>query len=779
MKCACRYFLFFLVALNLFSCTTTKFVPQEEYLLDKVRIESDIPGYNADELTSYVKQQPNYKIFVLGKVMLHVYNWAGRDSSLWINRLWKKIGDKPVVFDSTLVYRTNKEFEKFFINKGYMNVEVNSEIIKRGKKAKVIYTIKGNEPYRIRDYLTHIEDDSIAEIMENISDDPRQRIGGESSLTRIPLVKSGMLFDRNLLNAERERISSLLRNRGYYAFTKENISYDAFVDSASNMKAVDLTLKLHLMPEILLNGNYAEVLHKKYYYDKVYIYMDYDPLKISSINDYPKKDSVEIKNHTLFYQGKKLPLKPGVILDNCFIIPGQTYSQLREEVTYSAFSTLNALNSTHIQFEEKVRNDSSLLDCYILTMPAQKQSFSFSVEGTNTVGNLGVASSISYTHRNLFRGAETFNTKIRGAYEAISNFMNPYLELGGEMSILFPKFIFPFINRNFLRMMQTSTEFSISYNYQTRPEYDRTLLSGGISYIWQNRNRLSARHQLDLINIDYVYLPRKDEEFMQELPASAQYFGYIDQFIVGTNYTYYNSSFDPLQKQRDAQSIRLSLESAGNFLHGLSNLFHWKKDIHGSYRLFNTYFAQFVKGDFDYSRTRVFDKRSSMAWRIGGGIGIPYANSKMLPFEKRYYSGGANSVRAWSVRELGPGGYVPIDTTTFFNQSGDIKLDFNIEYRTRFFWKLEAAIFIDAGNIWTIRNYSGQEGGKFHINTFYKQIALGYGVGLRLDYNFFLVRFDCGWKAYDPAKRGHEAWAILHPNFKKNWAWHIAVGYPF
>jgi hypothetical protein len=392
---------------------------------------------------------------------------------------------------------------------------------------------------------------------------------------------------------------------------------------------------------------------------------------------------------------------------------------------------------------------------------------------------MGVASSVNYTHRNLFRGSETFNLKIRGAYESISNFTNPYWELGGEATFLFPKFIFPFLNRNFLRVMQTSTEFSLSYNYQTRPEYDRTLLSASLAYTWQQRNRQSAKHELNLINVDYVYLPRKDDIFMDNLPPSAQYFGYIDQFIVGTNYTYYNSTFDPLQKQRDAESFRFSLESAGNLLLGLSRLFNWKKDSYGSYHLLNTYFAQFIKSDFDYSRTKVFDKRNSVAWRIGGGIGLPYGNSKMLPFEKRYYSGGANSVRAWPIRELGPGAYVPVDTTTFFNQSGDIKLNFNIEYRTRFFWKLEAAIFVDAGNIWTIRDYAGQEGGRFRFDTFYKQIAIGYGLGLRLDYNFFLVRFDCGWKVYNPARKGNEAWTILHPNLKENWAWHIAVGYPF
>jgi outer membrane protein assembly factor BamA len=522
----------------------------------------------------------------------------------------------------------------------------------------------------------------------------------------------------------------------------------------------------------------VEVPHKKYYYDRVQIFLDYDPLKFTETNGYPKKDSIQTDGYTIFYQGKHPSLRLKTLLDNCFINPHGLYSVKKEEDTYSAFSTLNALSNLHIQFDEKQRNDSVLLDCFILTLPTRKESVSFSVEGTHTAGDLGVASSIHYTHRNLFRGAESFNLRVRGAYEAVSNFSNPYLELGGEASVRIPKFIFPFVD-NFNRSIQMATEFSLTYNYQTRHEYDRTLLSGGIRYNWQKRGRLSAQHQLEPIGIDYVYLPRTDTLFMNSLPRSAQYFGYTNQFIVGSRYSFYHSTFDPLQKQKNAHLFRFSVESAGNALYALGSALHWKKDNEGIYQLFGTHFAQFVKADFDYSKTIILDKQNSFAWRIGGGIGYPYGNAQMLPFEKRYYSGGANSVRAWMVRELGPGRYVPNSKTNFFHQSGDIKLDMNIEYRTRFFWKLEAAAFVDAGNIWTIRNYAEQEGGKFKIDSFYKEIAVGYGAGLRLDFDFFLVRFDCGWKVYDPARSGVDAWAVLHPNFTNNWAWHIAVGYPF
>ncbi|GHT04248.1 membrane protein [Bacteroidia bacterium] len=770
-----KYLLFCLIISGLYACKSTKFIPEGEYLLDKVKIESDIPNYKTIELKPYVRQQPNYKMFGLYKTMFKIYNLSGKDTTKWYNRFIQKIGEEPVIFDSTLVYKTESEFQKLFVNMGYIHADVSSEIVRHNKKADVIYRIQGNTPYRIRQYTTSVSDTVIEKELYGANGEPLERITGEASTLRIPLVKEGMLFERNLLDAERDRLTTLLQNRGYFAFTKENITYDA--DSSLNADAVDLELKLRI-----LNDSAVYSAGKKFYYDQVFIYLDYDPLKIANPDNYSKQDSIVQNGYTIFYTGKKPSLRPRTLLNNCFITPGRQYSQLREDFTYSAFSSLRTLNNIQIQFNEKLRNDSTLLDCSIFTIPAQKQTVTYAVEGTNTAGDLGVATSVNYTHRNLFRGAEMFNFRLRGAYEAMNNFSNPFFELGGEASILVPKFIFPFIDNAFLRRMRTSTEFSLSYNYQTRPEYDRTLLSGGISYQWQGRNKSAARHQFDIIDIDYVYLPRKDSVFMSKLPPNAEYFGYTNQFIVGSSYTFYHSTFDAAHKQKDAHSFRFSLESAGNALYGLSSLFDWEKETNGayqSYRLMGTPFAQFVKSDFDYTKSIVFDRQNSIAWRVGGGIGIPYANSRMLPFEKRYYSGGANSVRAWQVRELGPGSYVPNGSTTFYHQSGDIKLDLNIEYRSHFFWKLEAAAFIDAGNIWTIKDYEGQEGGKFKLDSFYKEIAIGYGLGLRLDFDYFLIRFDCGEKAYNPAKRGQDRWTLLHPNFKENFAWHIAVGYPF
>lgn len=740
----------------MYACSATKYIPEGEYLLDKVKIESDVPDYDQFDLKPYLKQQPNTKMFGLNKTMFQIYNLSGKNDKRWYNRLLKKIGEEPVIFDSTLVEKTDSEFEKLFINKGYINVDVDSKIITHNQKAEVVYKITGNEPYRIREY----EQTVIAD-----------------TLTLPPsLVRPGMLFDRNILDQERKRISRNLRDRGFYAFNEGYITYNA--DSALNSNAVDVELLLHPPGFLNTKDTTAGKHHQKYYLNNVSVYLNYDPLQAeqSELNSYTQK--VHSNGYDIYYKGKKPSIRPRTITGNSFLRPDVPYSQTREDLTYASLTGLSALNNTQIQFTEFTRNDSSFLDCTILTIPAKKQTVSLSVEGTNTQGDLGIASSVSYTHRNLFRGSETFNFKVRGAYEAIS-YSSSYWEFGGEASIHVPKFIFPFINRSFLRRKKTSTEFSFSYNYQTRPEYDRTILSSGLRYIWQGRERLTARHQFDLLDIDYVYLPRIDAAFLATLPASAEFFGYKDQFIVGSGYSFQKTTYDPMQKQRNAYSFRFSIESAGNVLQTLSKLTGQKKNENGTYDLLNTNFAQFIRGNFDYARTTIIDRQNSFAWRIGGGIGFPYGNSKELPFEKRYYSGGANSVRGWSVRELGPGSYKPTATSNFFHQSGDIKLDMSIEYRTRFFWKLETAAFIDAGNIWTIKDYEDQEGGQFQFDSFFKEIALAYGLGLRFDFDFFLIRCDMGWKAYDPSKDGRKKWAITNPNFSSNFAWHIAVGYPF
>ncbi|WP_103984158.1 translocation and assembly module lipoprotein TamL [Parabacteroides chinchillae] len=769
----------------LVSCSSTKYVNDGEYLLDKVRIESDNKNYKPVDLKAYLRQQPNFKVFGLMKWQLYVYDWSGRNEKKWINKQLRRIGEAPVIMDTTLVYQSVAQLERFFVNKGYINVEVAATIdTSRRKKAEVTYHIKSNEPYRIRNYTSRLDDpkiDSIAHMKAprrpKLASAFRPAPEGYTSL-----IKDSALFDRDELDKERQRITSLLRRRGYYAFNRDNLVYVA--DSAFNRNVVDLEMLLKPYRRVLADGSVIESPHKQYYIKDVTVVTDYNPIGISENESiFTRTDSVKVGEINVLYGKNGHSIRPSVLRKSVYLAPGQLFSERNVDQTYSSFAALRALKNVSIRFTELEEQDTMKLNCIILTSPTKSQGFGVDLEGTNSAGDFGFASSLNYLHRNLFKGSETFSTKIRGAYESLSgkkgSGLANYWELGGEASILFPRFVFPFLSENFRRKLRASTELKVSYNRQTRPEYERAILSGGWSYIWQDRSNSQARHTFKLLDIDYVYLPKIDADFKSSLPASTALYNYSDQFIVGSGYTYSFSNFTPQNRQRNTHSLRVSVELAGNLLNALSHITGEHKDSEGRYKLFGINYAQFVKGDIDFSKGIALDSRNKLAFHVGIGIAFPYGNAKMLPFERRYFSGGANSVRGWSVRELGPGSMALTDTTSFALQAGDIRLDLNLEYRTKLFWKFEMAAYVDAGNIWTIRPYKDQKEGNFDFSRFYKEIAVSYGLGLRLDFDFFLLRLDTGMKVYNPQERGSKRWAITNPNFKNNFAWHFAVGYPF
>ena len=250
-------------------------------------------------------------------------------------------------------------------------------------------------------------------------------------------------------------------------------------------------------------------------------------------------------------------------------------------------------------------------------------------------------------------------------------------------------------------------------------------------------------------------------------------YNYQDLFIMRTGFgmTYNNG----------VNALRINVEAGGNLLKLASSIFDFKTNDEGQRTLFSIAFAQYMKGDVDYTRIISFDKENSLVMHVGMGLAYPYGNSKVLPFEKRYFSGGANSVRGWNVRGLGPGSFKGANgAIDFINQTGDMKLDLSLEYRTHLFWKFDGALFVDAGNIWTLRDYPDQPGGQFKIDEFYKQIAAAYGLGVRLNFDYFILRFDMGMKAIDPAyDNEREHYPITHPVLSRDFTFHFAVGMPF
>jgi outer membrane protein assembly factor BamA len=717
------------------SCSTTKFVPSNKYLLTKVKIKSDQEGFDVSSLEPYIRQKANSKWFSVFKIPLYTYELSGKDSTKWVNRELKKIGERPVIYDTLQARLSCQDLVSSMRNMGYMNARVGLKTHVKGGKINVVYLLHPGSAFTIRQVNYVIDDDSIARLL---------RLDQESNRGLHP----GMKFTVNALQNERNRVTSLLNNLGFYHFHKEFIQYSA--DTVPGKK--DIALTFHLL-KYRANSDSRETCHPRY--------------QIHSVR-FLSEDS------------DRVHLRPRVLEDNTDVKAGHYYSATDLQRTYRNFSRLQAVKFTNIRFDELP--DSNLLDCNIQVTMNKPSSVSFQPEGTNTAGDLGAAASLTYTNRNLFRGSEQLSVVLRGAYEAITGLEGyknqDYQEFSIGTKLAFPRFLVPFGSRTFRDRQTASTEFSVNWDFQNRPEFHRRVFSTTWSYRWNN-SRHHISYHYDFLNLNYVYMPWISETFKQDYldnistRNSILKYNYEDLFIMRTGFG--------LSYSNEKDAIRANVETAGNLLQVFSQIFTFKKNSNGQHSLFNIAYAQYAKFDFDYTHLIHFDMRNALALHGDFGIAVPYGNSRILPFEKRYFTGGANSMRGWGVRELGPGKFRGTDgRIDFINQTGDMKLDMNVEYRTFLFWKLYAAAFVDAGNIWTLRNYADQPGGEFLWNSFYKEIAVSYGLGLRFNFNYFILRFDVGMKAINPAyKTQNEHYAIFHPDFGRDLAFHFAVGLPF
>ena len=498
---------------------------------------------------------------------------------------------------------------------------------------KVYYTIRSGEPYIVDHLAYDISDAKIADYMAQDSI--------HASLYE------GMRFDVNVLDAERQRITQYLQDRGYYRFNKDFITYQA--DTMLNTRKVDLTLKL--LPYQRTKEDPPQP-HRQYTLRNVHYILDVDFATLSE-DALQGLDSICSGGVGLFYKGKPF-LRPRVVTDYNYLKPGNLYRNRNVQDTYSALGRLSILKYSNIRFDEvNLPNDSTQLDAYVFLSKNKKKSLSFEIEGTNSAGDLGAAASVSFTHRNLFKGSETFTLELRGAYEAVSG-------LEGYAN--------------------ATSEVSVKYNWQIRPEFERTLAAAAWSYRWSRRGK--ATHRFDLLDINYIYMPYTSDAFnayldrMDEINPLLRH-SYEDLFIVRLGYTYtYNSAGGNAMNaaKHNSYSIRFNIEESGNLLYGLSRMIHKKPKYGEAYQLANIDFAQYVKMDIDFAKNFVIDERNSLVFHAGLGIACPYGNSKSLPFEKLYFSGGANSVRGWRVRSLGPGSYRGDgNTIDYVNHTGDIK----------------------------------------------------------------------------------------------------------
>ena len=754
------YYIILLIILpTLGSCSMTKYVPENQYLLTNVKVKSSIPDINNEELKDYLRQTPNNTIFGFWPLQLGFYNLSEDDSSKWVNRWLRRIGEPPIIYDSTKTIYGCDELKKVMFNKGFLNANVTSETNINTKKrhAKVTYKIDQGTPYRLRNYFITIPDSNAVNAINR-----REK----------PLITKGDLFDIDKLNEEREQIARILRNRGYFNFRKELLFF--YVDSALNSYEIDA--ELSIQPQYLENDSAMQIIFSKKQIENITILAikDNDISNISKIN----LDTIIIDGYKVIYNPQNKAFKPKAIANKISIRPSMYYSDIAVERTYSRLNSLNATKYVNITFSE---NSNGLLDAQIIITQNKPHTISAEIEGTYSGGDLGVGAAIKYRNNNIFHGSEILDVSLNGGYEAIgslSEYQSAW-DIGGIASLTFPTLLLP-TTKDFKRRVIGNTEISTSVNFQQRPEYQRNIATAGIKYKWQWR-RINLT--FNLLDLSYIYLPYMTDAFKDKYmkPTSSIRFSYEDHFIMRwglginmsnrRNMTYYTSSY---------YTFRANIRTAGNLLYGISHIFNQPKNEDGVYEIFNIQYSQFAKADIDFAYNNYITDKIRLVFHTGLGVGVPYGNASILPFEERYYSGGANSMRGWSARRLGPGNFNNNSgSIDFMKQSGDIKLDLNLEARFRLVWKLEAALFLDAGNIWTIRDYAEQPTGVFHWNEFYKQIACNYGAGLRLDFDFFVIRVDMGIKLYDPGYPiKNERWRT-ELSWRNDFALHFAVGYPF
>ena len=494
-----------------------------------------------------------------------------------------------------------------------------------------------------------------------------------------------------------------------------------------------------------------------------------------------KLDSLWYDGYRFLFINKQLIASQSLI-SNTFIFPNTYYNDKVVEATYAALNALPPIKYVNIVFRERP-ND--LMDCIIVITPDKSQSFTVDVEGTNSGGNFGGAVDFAYQHRNIFKGAQLFKFHTRYSYEALGSLSNLFsynaTELATDVSVKYPTFLFPFLGQEFKRGINASTAFTIGYSYQIRPEFTRTLANIGIKYAWSHKNLF---YSFDLINFNYIYLPRIDSTFRAQYltNSSPLRYSYEKQLIIRSGF---NLSYNSQRGKKISDNVlnwRLGISEAGNLIDAIYNLINAPRSTDNTYRIFNLPFAQYLKGDFDISYNQQITKDNHLVYHFAAGVACPYGNAQIIPFEERYYAGGANGVRGWTSYTLGPGSYYNKATDgqiDFVNKIGDISLLGNLEYRFKMFWVVEGAAFTDAGNVWTIKDYIDQPGGLFKLSEFYKQIAWSYGLGLRLNFNYFIFRFDVGHKLYNPTDSGNSKWIEPLTNLGKNLAMFFSIGYPF
>jgi outer membrane protein assembly factor BamA len=735
------------------SCSPSRHLASDEYLFVKSKIEVDKRKVEIATLNKYERIIPNKKVLGL-RFHLFLYNLANPEKEKFPNNWLKKIGEPPVLLDSVLVLKTRNNIQNYLTDRGYYSVNVESKVKKSRKKARAFYLVDLGEPTRVKSLSYVFEDTSISKYIY--------------ADTINSLIRKGGNFDKVLFQRERERIETSLKNKGFYQFSREYVYFE--VSTTSNPLLVDVSINIKQNLSGSFDPQTKVRKHKQYKINNVLIVPNRtitEGIRIS--------DTVLYQQHQILYYSKP-NIKASTLVSANNLLPGSLYSLNNVERTYNDISALGLFRYVNIDFEEVSDKDEyGELNCKIDLAMRKRQSYAFEVVVTNSSNDLGVRGGITYNNYNFFKGGEHLQIGLTGAIESLEHRLKqkaePMREAGITSKLETPKFILPFRAESFQRKYKPRTEFQLSYNYQNQPKYIRTIANVSFGYNW--RGNVYNRHVFHPIDFYIVKLPWIDSTYIDSIYTGTRLENsFTNHTILGMKYSFeFNNQ--QLKKGRSFIYLKYNLESTGLLVNFINNNSGWGTDS----LFFGVKYFQYIKSDIDFRNYNIISPRDKLVYRFFAGVGVPYGNSESMPFEKMYWSGGPYGIRAWAERTLGPGPYYNSDS---YNQLGDVKLEANIEYRFKVIWKMEGALFLDAGNIWRLKEVSEYPGSGFKFNTFYKDIAMGVGFGARFDFSFVLLRTDFGFKLRDPSMSEGSRWTFNNPE-RDFWqfVFQFGIGYPF
>jgi outer membrane protein assembly factor BamA len=766
--------------LLLASCNVTKHIPDNDHLLVKNKFSIDDKKISADDLSGYIQQVPNDKLFSLFRTNIWFYNQGskGKDSKFkkWLRT---KVGSAPVILDTSLISISRKQMKIFLNNKGFFQAVVTDSVSYHKKKAVVHYRVLAGQPYLVRSLKYLVPDTALAAY-----------IFSDTSGCKI---KRGSNYDAYLMDDERTRVSNFLLNNGFYHFNPGFVVFR--IDSSMNRHQMDVILEVTnpVMPSLSGFGMVEKLPHKQYFINRIFIYPEYDNLKTDTAeyDTLVARYAAPFRNRTsityYFLSRNKFRLKPRTMAQNVFVEPGKLYNLQDVTRTYAQLNGLQVFKYVNIGFEDVLAPFGSphpnVLDCEIKLARSSPNAISFSTDATNSAGAFGLSGTVGYQNKNIFTGAQLLKIALNGSGQmqaggGTSTLLNT-LELGLTVSLTFPQFLLPIKQEKLPKEFKPKTILTVGYNFQSQadPKYIRNMFNASFGYNWIQSEHLS--HTLNPIELLFVNV-NPSAAFTQELDSlnderlKNQYTSHV---VAGLRYSL-TFSTQQVSKDKNFLYIRSNFETGGNLLYGINSLFGGNQNSQGAYTIFGSPYAEYVRPDLDLRYYWMFKHTQSLVARFYGGIGIPYWNSDVLPFEKAFMAGGSNDMRGWRMGYLGPGTYYSDSTSSSYSQLGDIQLQGQLEYRFPISGFLKGALFTDVGNIWLLKPSVDLPGGEFNFDTFYKQLGVDAGFGIRLDFDFFIFRLDPAIPLIMPSWPYHGGWYVPELQLK-DIIWNFGIGYPF